>query len=81
MQDPRNIADPTPVERHLDDLVLYRGQTAGIRIATQERPATLLALLTAKALLAIAGFAMLHDRVTLTMRTPYPCLGHRLSLL
>src|SRR6185369_4925069 len=33
MQDSGNIADPAPIERHVHDLLLYRGQTAGIGIA------------------------------------------------
>ena len=38
-----NIPYPTPVERHIDDLLLHSGQAARIGIAPQERPATLVA--------------------------------------
>src|SRR5215213_6588981 len=40
------IPYPTPIERHLHYLLFHRGETAGISIASQERPTTLLALLT-----------------------------------
>ena len=81
MQDTDNIANPTPVERHVDDLLLHRGQAAGIGIAADEGSATLDPLLTAKPLLAIARLPILHDRFTLTMWTLYRCLCQQLSLL
>src|SRR6185369_1419071 len=48
MQDAGNIADPTPLERHVHDLPLHRRQTAGIGRAAYKCPPTLRALLTTK---------------------------------
>jgi hypothetical protein len=76
VQDPSNIATPTPIERQVDDLLLHRGQAARIGIAADEGSATLGALLTAKPLFAVTCLPILHDHFTLTMRTLYRCLCH-----
>jgi hypothetical protein len=78
LQDARHISDPTPLERHLDNLPLHCGQAARIRIGPQERPAAPFALLTAKPLLAITRPAIFHHGFTLTVRTPHDCFRHRL---
>ncbi len=77
----RNIPYPTPMECHLNPLLLHRGQTARRRIALQERPPTLRALLTAKSLLAVTCLAILHHGFTLTVRTLHGCLCPRFFLL
>ena len=75
MQDTRNIANPTPLERHVDDLLLHSGQAARIGIAADEGSATL-GQDGLELRVAFARLPILHDRFTLTMRTLYRCLCH-----
>src|SRR5262249_30198378 len=81
MQNPDNLTNPTPIERHLPNLLFHCRQTARVGIATDECSTTGGTLLTAKPFLAIARLAILHHRFTLTMWTLDRCFCHRLSLL
>jgi hypothetical protein len=69
----RPIPDATPLEGPLHNLWLHGGQPSRIGITAYERPAPPVALLTAKPLLALTGFALLPHRITLTGRTPHDC--------
>ena len=65
MQDAGNIANPTPIKCHVNDLLLHRRQAAGIGIAADEGAATLKALLTAESASRPTDFTILREYLRL----------------
>lgn len=77
MQHARNIPHPTTVEGHVHNLPLHFGQSPRIRRVPNTRAPTCARLLTAIPHFAVAGRAILHDGLTVTMQTPNRFCYHR----
>jgi hypothetical protein len=79
MQHARNIPHPTAVEGHVHNLPLHFGQPPGIGIVPNKRAPARARLLTAIPHFAVAGRALLHHCLTVTMPTPHRFFCHRPS--